>query len=183
MLMNIYLIGNSVEFPKCFLLKSHFTKKWSQFQITLCLHITIKPSLVIVFYFFNKTETWLVLGGSVITAGLVLKFLHKMSLYSGIYDRRRKIRVKCSHETADKFLNTSTNRHLLYAYGYMLNQGKFYRLFISVTWLIWVRLRPVYTERLRHPLTSMMDENAFYIILYRKTQTLSLNRPLIRSLP
>ena len=59
-----------------------------------------------------------------ITAGLVLKFLHKMSLYSGIYDRRRKIRVKCSHETADKFLNTSTDRHLLYAYGYMLNQGK-----------------------------------------------------------
>ena len=34
-------------------------------------------------------------------------------------------------------------------------------------------LRPVYTERLRLrlPLAPMMDENAFYIKLYRKTQT------------
>ena len=43
-------------------------------------------------------------------------------------------------------------------------------------------LRPVYTERLRlpHPLTLMMDANAFYIEIYRKTQTFSLgiNRPL-----
>ena len=41
-------------------------------------------------------------------------------------------------------------------------------------------LRPVYTERLRlHlPLAPMMDENAFYIKLYRKTQTLGVNRPL-----
>ena len=43
-------------------------------------------------------------------------------------------------------------------------------------------LRPVYTERLRLrlPLTPMMDANAFYIKLYRKTQTqpLGVNRPL-----
>ena len=36
------------------------------------------------------------------------------------------------------------------------------------------RLRSVYTERLRHPLTLMMDVNAFYIEINRKTQTLSL---------
>ena len=40
--------------------------------------------------------------------------------------------------------------------------------------------RPVYTEHLhlRHALTPMMDENALYIELYRKTQTLSVNRAL-----
>ena len=41
--------------------------------------------------------------------------------------------------------------------------------------------RPVYIEHLRHPLTLMMDPNAFHIEIYRKTQTLSLgvNGPLI----
>ena len=41
-------------------------------------------------------------------------------------------------------------------------------------------LRPVYTEclRLRRPLTPMMDENAFYLELYRKTQALGVNGPL-----
>ena len=36
----------------------------------------------------------------------------------------------------------------------------------------------VYTEhlRLRLPLTPMTDENAFYIELYKKTQTLGVNR-------
>ena len=36
-------------------------------------------------------------------------------------------------------------------------------------------LRPVYTEhlRLRHPLTLMVDANAFFIEIYRKMQTLS----------
>ena len=44
-------------------------------------------------------------------------------------------------------------------------------------------LRPVHAERLRLrlQLTPMMDENAFYIKLYRKsqTQTLGVNRPLV----
>ena len=43
-------------------------------------------------------------------------------------------------------------------------------------------LRPVHTKRLRlrHPLTPMVDKNAFYIELHRKTQTqtLGVNRPL-----
>ena len=43
-------------------------------------------------------------------------------------------------------------------------------------------LRPIYTEHLclRLPLTPMMDENAFYIELYRKTQTqtVGVNRPV-----
>ena len=44
------------------------------------------------------------------------------------------------------------------------------------------QLRPLYTKRLRLrlPLTPMMDEIAFYIKLYRKTQTqtLGVNRAL-----
>ena len=47
-------------------------------------------------------------------------------------------------------------------------------------------LRPVYTERLllRHPLTLMMDTNASYIEINRKTQTLSVGviGPLHREL-
>ena len=41
-------------------------------------------------------------------------------------------------------------------------------------------LRPFCTERLglHLTLTPIMDENAFYIELYRKTQTLGVNRPL-----
>ena len=35
--------------------------------------------------------------------------------------------------------------------------------------------RPIYTDPLRHPLTQMMDANAFYIGMYRTTQTLSLD--------
>ena len=45
-----------------------------------------------------------------------------------------------------------------------------------------IELRPVYTKRLRLrlPLTLTLDANAFYIKLYRRTQsqTLGVNRPL-----
>ena len=61
---------------------------------------------------------------TVIVVGLTLIFLQKTSRYSSIYDQRKKLKSKSIPVTNRKLVDTKGNPHMLYTYGYMLNQGE-----------------------------------------------------------
>ena len=96
------------------------------------LHSVVKVYNTCVISGFNSLiqyETWIVVVGTVLVVGLTLIFLHKMSRYSSIFNKRKKMKYKNILETKGKLADVRANPHMLHTYGYMLNQGNFNRFY------------------------------------------------------
>ena len=72
-------------------------------------------------------DTWLVLGCTVVVAGFTLWFFHKMSADI----KTHKVATCQLKPRIEKYPDDRNNRHFLFGYGYMMNQGNWLRKHIK----------------------------------------------------